>query len=184
MITNILIGKADEIDLVRPEVRAMIDREGIYLCGDTAAPEATVVIASVGGVLYSMATDSPLAPDRFKPTVTITGPFRKDVPPAAEPIAETRVLTCVYCGHRYPQDTPAWGDKVLTDHIAQCERHPMRAVIEDRDRLRSALIGMVGENDPAALRQIELFARAQPAPQEEKVIVLNAIHALLKSIEA
>lgn len=48
-----------------------------------------------------------------------------------------RVLTCVYCGHEYPQDTPAHGDKVLTDHIAGCAKHPMRAVIEDRDRLRA-----------------------------------------------
>lgn len=37
-----------------------------------------------------------------------------------------RVLTCVYCGHEYPQDTPAWGNQVLTDHIKICEKHPMR----------------------------------------------------------
>lgn len=23
---------------------------------------------------------------------------------------EGRVLTCVYCGREYPQETPAWGD--------------------------------------------------------------------------
>ncbi len=46
-----------------------------------------------------------------------------------------RILTCVYCGHQYPQDTPAWGHAVLTAHIAQCKEHPMRAVIEERDRL-------------------------------------------------
>ena len=40
--------------------------------------------------------------------------------------AEGRVLTCVYCGHEYPQATPAWGDKVLTDHIKVCPKHPMR----------------------------------------------------------
>lgn len=41
-------------------------------------------------------------------------------------IDESRVLTCVYCGHEYPQDTPAHGDKVLRDHIKVCEKHPMR----------------------------------------------------------
>ena len=49
---------------------------------------------------------------------------------------ESRILTCVYCGHEYPQDTPAHGEKVLTDHIAGCEKHPMRAVVEQRDKLR------------------------------------------------
>ena len=52
-----------------------------------------------------------------------------------------RVLTCVYCGHAYPQATPAWGDQVLTDHIKECEKHPIRAVIEDRDGVE-----LVGSN--------------------------------------
>lgn len=92
-----------------------------------------------------------------------------------------RTLTCVYCGHEYPQATPAWGDKVLTDHIAQCEKHPMRAVIEDRDRLRIALIGLVGESDPDALRQMEAAVRMLPAPDEDKAATINAIHALLRT---
>ncbi len=49
-----------------------------------------------------------------------------------------RVLTCVYCGHQYPQGTPAWGDAALTDHIARCEKHPMRLLREECDRLRAA----------------------------------------------
>ena len=65
-----------------------------------------------------------------------------------------RVLTCVYCGHEYPQDTPAHGDKVLTDHITQCEKHPMRAVVSQRDLLRKALVGLVGADDPAELRPL------------------------------
>jgi len=41
--------------------------------------------------------------------------------------AETRVLTCVYCGHAYPPGTPEHGDARLTEHIAVCEKHPLRA---------------------------------------------------------
>lgn len=38
---------------------------------------------------------------------------------------EARILTCVYCGQEYPQDTPSWGDQVLTDHIEVCTKHPL-----------------------------------------------------------
>ncbi len=90
-----------------------------------------------------------------------------------------RVLTCVYCGHEYPQDTPAWGDGVLTAHIKVCEAHPMRVVEADRDRLRKALIGMVGEGDPSKLRAMELALRVLPVPDADKAAAINAIHALL-----
>lgn len=92
-----------------------------------------------------------------------------------------RVLTCVYCGHEYPQDTPAHGDKVLTDHIAQCEKHPMRAVVSQRDLLRKALVGLVGADDPAELRNMELVMRGLPAPEADKAATINAIHALLET---
>lgn len=37
-------------------------------------------------------------------------------------------LTCVYCGHQYPEGTPPHGSQVLTDHISQCEKHPMKVL--------------------------------------------------------
>lgn len=90
-----------------------------------------------------------------------------------------RVLTCVYCGHEYPQDTPAWGNAVLTEHIRTCEAHPMRAVEADRDRLRKALVGLVGASEPDELRAMEVAMRMLPAPDEDKAATINAIHALL-----
>lgn len=39
--------------------------------------------------------------------------------------ADTRVLTCVYCGHAYPPGTPSHGSQILTEHIASCEKHPL-----------------------------------------------------------
>lgn len=92
-----------------------------------------------------------------------------------------RTLTCVYCGHEYPQGTPAAGDEVLTKHIAECKAHPMRKVIEQRDLLRAALIGVVGASDPEELKAMELAMRVLPAPDEDKAATINAIHALMKT---
>ncbi len=91
----------------------------------------------------------------------------------------TRVLTCVYCGHEYSQGTPAHGNKVLTDHIRVCEEHPLRAAEATIERLRSALVGIVGESDPESLRAMEAVVRLAPAPDADKAVTLNAIHALL-----
>lgn len=65
-----------------------------------------------------------------------------------------RIITCVYCGHEYPAGTPPHGNELLTAHIAVCEKHPMKAVIEDRDRLLAACQAVV--------------AAAQQADSEEK----------------
>ena len=73
----ILIGKAEEIDLLPPVIREMVDNQGIYLCGDTNMPEYTVPVASIGGKLYSMKLDDELDPERFTETVTVAGPFHK-----------------------------------------------------------------------------------------------------------
>lgn len=90
-----------------------------------------------------------------------------------------RVLTCVYCGHEYPQGSPSWGNKVLTDHIAECEKHPMRAVIVERDQLRSALAGLVGASEPDELRAMEAVIKALPVPGHDAAAILTAINALL-----
>ena len=90
-----------------------------------------------------------------------------------------RILTCVYCGHEYPQDTPAAGSEVLTEHIKTCARHPMRKAEADIALLRSALAGVIGADSPDELRQMEAAMRVLPAPEEDKAVSINAIHALL-----
>lgn len=50
-----------------------------------------------------------------------------------------RVLTCVYCGHEYPQGTPASGAEVLTEHIQQCGKHPLKKVSDENAKLRAVL---------------------------------------------
>ena len=50
-------------------------------------------------------------------------------------------LTCVYCGKEYPSNTPPSGAdvEVLTIHIRQCEKHPMRKLEEENKKLKEAL---------------------------------------------
>lgn len=48
------------------------------------------------------------------------------------------ILTCAYCGHAYPPGTPASQHALLSAHIAECQKHPMRAVVQERDRLKKA----------------------------------------------
>lgn len=47
-----------------------------------------------------------------------------------------RTLRCAFCGEAYPPDTPGAQHERLTAHIHQCPQHPLREVIEERDRLR------------------------------------------------
>ena len=93
-----------------------------------------------------------------------------------------RTLTCVYCGHEYHQDTPAAGSQVLTDHIRVCEKHPMRKAEADIGLLRSALTGLIGADTETELRQMEATMRLLPAPEEDKAVSINAIHALLATM--
>jgi hypothetical protein len=98
---------------------------------------------------------------------------------------EGRVLTCVYCGHEYPQETPAWGNDVLTEHIKVCPKHPMRKLEDDNAVLRTALVGLVGADGKAELEQMEAALRAMPVPmadQSIKAAIIDAIHALLATL--
>jgi hypothetical protein len=88
---------------------------------------------------------------------------------------QKRVLTCVYCGTEYPQDTPASGAQILTDHIKVCERHPMR-------KLRKALADLVGASTAQELDAMELGMRSIPAPDADKIAAINAIHALRETL--
>lgn len=93
-----------------------------------------------------------------------------------------RILTCVYCGHEYPQDTPAHGSEVLTDHIRQCDKHPMAKMVREHAMLRAALIGLVGADTADELKGMEATMRILPAPEADKAVTINAIHALLATM--
>ena len=71
----ILIGQAEVIDLLLPEVRTMLQRQGIYLASDSARPGFTVPLVVNADGVWSMQIDGRLDPERFHATVRIAGPF-------------------------------------------------------------------------------------------------------------
>lgn len=50
-------------------------------------------------------------------------------------------------------------------------------------RLRAALVGLVGVDTREELEQLEAVLRLMPAPMEDKAAMIDAIHALLASLE-
>lgn len=83
MRNPILIGQAEEIDLVLPQVRRILAAEGIYIGRDRARPEYTIPLSVQGGKVFSMAEDTELDPERFLSTVEFHGPYFGD-PSAGE----------------------------------------------------------------------------------------------------
>ena len=67
------------------------------------------------------------------------------------------VVTCVYCGHEYPDGTPTAKAALLTEHIKVCEKHPMRKAEATIKLLRDALAGLVGSDIPAELAEMTAF---------------------------
>jgi hypothetical protein len=72
----ILMGQAEEIDLLLPEIRKMLETEGFYLASDTANPIGEVPLVVMQGKVFCMKIDTELDPERFLKTVKIAGPFR------------------------------------------------------------------------------------------------------------
>lgn len=95
---------------------------------------------------------------------------------------EERIITCVYCGYKYMTGTPTHGSEVLTEHIKICEQHPMRKAGSDIAMLRNALAGLIGAETETELRQMEVAMRMLPAPDADKAVSINAIHALLATM--
>ena len=92
------------------------------------------------------------------------------------------ILTCVYCGMAYPEGTPPSGSQVLTDHIKECRKHPLRKAEEKIVILRAALFALIGAETVDELKQMEVAMRMAPAPDADKAVSINAIHALLATM--
>lgn len=52
----------------------------------------------------------------------------------------------------------------------------------ERNRLRAALVALVGANERLELLQMEAAIRAVPAQVEDKATLIDAIHALLATL--
>ncbi|WP_225031764.1 hypothetical protein [Paraburkholderia sp. XV] len=76
----ILIGQPEEIDLVQPQVRAMLNNEGFYIGGDTKQARLMVALVSQGGRVFCLKVDTELDPSRFLPSLTLHGPYGPQPP--------------------------------------------------------------------------------------------------------
>lgn len=95
----LLIGQAEEVDPLLPEVRAMMSRQGVYLASDASIPGQTVPLVVTGGELWCVVLDKRLDPERFLPTAQLAGPFY--APGEEQPVdASGPVLmpACPFCG--------------------------------------------------------------------------------------
>ena len=48
--------------------------------------------------------------------------------------------------------------------------------------LRTALVGIVGASTRPELEMLEVMLRLAPAPEQDKAIMINGIHALLQTL--
>lgn len=90
------------------------------------------------------------------------------------------ILTCVYCGEAYPEGTPPHSEKILTDHIKVCKKHPMRQAEVIIQKLRNALEGLVGTSKKEDLEKMVLFIKSDSVPEIDKVTSVNAIRVLIE----
>jgi hypothetical protein len=56
-------------------------------------------------------------------------------------------------------------------------------IIEQLIMLRSALAGLVGVDGLDELKEMEIFIRSAPAPAQDKAVSVDAIHALMATLE-
>lgn len=63
---------------MRQDVQSMIDKPGIYICGDSERPRVRVVILSQDGKLIGMRQDVIVDPEVVVDTLTISGPFHNE----------------------------------------------------------------------------------------------------------
>ena len=91
------------------------------------------------------------------------------------------VVTCVYCGHEYPDGTPTAKHDLLTAHIKVCEKHPMREAEARIERLRGALSELIGAETKEDLEAMEAAMRMMPPPsglKDMRAALAKAIAAL------
>jgi len=91
-------------------------------------------------------------------------------------------LTCVYCGHEYPEGTPPHGAQILTEHIKVCEKHPMRQLEADKAKLRKALVCLVGVDGKDELEMMEMHILDMGGDPEDSRAALMGIKALRETL--
>ena len=80
---------------------------------------------------------------------------------------------CAYCGHEYPRGTPKSENALLTEHIAVCEKHPMRQAEARIAKLEAEL-----EHGPKCNCQIvtDYHTRIAELEESEKTLSVQRQH--------
>jgi len=76
------------------------------------------------------------------------------------------VVTCVYCGHEYPDGTPASQHERLTAHIRVCDKHPMRPLESENAQLKERVKELEAELD-----QVESMLTGNRLAYEEAYMI-------------
>lgn len=88
---------------------------------------------------------------------------------------ERTVVTCVYCGHEYPDGTPTAKAESLAAHVKVCDKHPMKRAID-------ALAALVGSRDKAELKGMRDQLHLLQIRPSERAPMLDAINVLLETL--
>ena len=70
--------------------------------------------------------------------------------------------------------------KLITSSISKKGDNRTEAMIS---KLRAALVGLIGASTKVELEAMEFSMRSVPAPDADKAVSINAIHALLETLE-
>lgn len=97
----------------------------------------------------------------------------RKTPQKPEPVRT--VVTCVYCGRKYPDGTPTAKAEALTDHVKVCDKHPMKRAID-------ALAALVGSRDKAELNGMRDHIHLLPISRAEYAPMRDAIELLLETL--
>lgn len=85
MANPLLLGQVEEIDLVLPQVRKMMEADGFYIGGDSDRPGFEVPLVVIAGRIFCFVIDKELDPERFLPSLCVSGPFRGPNLPSTDP---------------------------------------------------------------------------------------------------
>lgn len=151
----ILIGQAEELDLVLPQVRAMMANEGVYICSDaTADPAFTIPLVSYRGKILSLVAEAELDPERFIPTFTAHGPYLASTHPDDFAVDRFAAALKAKLAKKRAGGMSGWDDKTACSE----------------ERLQTMLVEHVAKGDPVDVGNFAmmLFNRgescAAPAP--------------------
>jgi hypothetical protein len=75
-------------------------------------------------------------------------------------------------------------ERTPCEHLYDIACRELSEVMAQRDRLRAALVALIGVDGKTDLEQMEAVMRLMPAPAEDKAASIDAIHALIATLPA